>query len=155
MTANAPRICPNRNPLTASSALEAVAAGLNGIKRDGHFSDAAMADPLFKSPDRVRDYRLAESEMGVATFLRGMQAWGEAFAGPAVALAGFRLARLIDSGTTNALPVSGLLHKLIGANADGYISDRELLDMQEEVIAAGAVVDTLRSRMADLKAGVR
>lgn len=154
MTDHRPHISPNRAPVSASSGLEAIASGLNSIKGEGHFSDATLADPLFKSPDRIRDYRLAHSEMGVLTFLRGVQAWGEAFAGPALGLVGYRLARL-DRGKIEALPVSGLLHKLIGANADGHICDRELLEMAEDVIAAGAVIDTLRSRLADLKAGVR
>lgn len=155
MTDRAPRIRPNRHIITASSALEAVAAGLNAIKNDGHYSDAVLADPLFKSPDRVRDYRLAHSEMGVATFLRGVAAWGEAFAGPALGLAGYRLARLEDDGKIEALPISGLLHKVIAANADGHISDRELLDMGDEITSAGAVLDTLRDRRASLKAGAR
>ncbi len=153
MASTPPRFCHNRAAFSATSGLEAVAAGLNAVKHGQ--SDAAMADPLFKSPDRVRDYRLGHSEMGAVTFARGVAAWGEAFGGPLLALAGYRLARLEGGGDTGALPVSGLLHKLIAANADGYICDRELLDMAGDVVAAGAVIDTLRSRLADLKAGVR
>lgn len=154
MNDNPSHFLPNRHPFSASSALEAIAFGLNSIKADGHLSDMSLADPLFTSPDRVRDYRLAHSEMRVSTFLRGLSAWGEAFAGPAMALVGYAPFAL-QRGKVDALPVCSLLHKLIAAKTDGHISDSELLDMAPEVMATGAAVDTLRARIADLRAGVR
>ncbi|MFA7441140.1 MAG: hypothetical protein WCZ66_09235 [Sphingomonadaceae bacterium] len=146
-----PQIHKKSPPFSASDALEVIGSSLSRIKFRTGLSDARLADPLGKSPDRLRDYRDANSEMGVTTFLRGVQEWGVEFANPALALAGYRLVACRDAetcDTAKAVKLSSALTAVLKAAADGVIDDTELRAMRPEIEAAGRAIDELRERMA-------
>lgn len=146
-----PHIHRKTPPFSASDALEVIGGSLSRIKFRTGLSDARLADPLAKSPDRLRDYRDANSEMGVTTFLRGVQEWGAEFANPVLALAGYRLAAHAVAETCDtrkALKLSAALTAVLSASDDGVIDDDELRAMAGEIEAAGRALDELRARMA-------
>jgi hypothetical protein len=135
---------------SASSALQAMADAITDIKRRDQLTDGAIGDMLHKSPDRVRDYRLADSDMGLVTFLRACRRWGEDM-NPVMALAGYRLVRTDRADTCDiakGITLSGALHRVLDAVRDGTICEAELAGMADEIREAGAVMDELRDRLA-------
>lgn len=139
---------------SATSALQAVADVLTEIKRRDQLTDGAIGDVLHKSPDRVRDYRLADSDMGLVTFLRAVRRWGEDL-NPVLALAGYRLTRSERAATCDmakGITLSAALHRVLDAVRDGKISRDELAGMADEITEAGCVMDELRSRLAEARA---
>jgi hypothetical protein len=139
---------------SATSALQAIADVLTDIKRRDQLTDGAIGDALHKSPDRVRDYRLADSDMGLVTFLRAVRRWGEDM-NPVLALAGYRLTRSERADTCDiakGITLASALHRVLDAVRDGKISGDELAGMADEITDAGAVMDELRSRLAEARA---
>ena len=144
---------------SASSALESIAGQLRAIKHSTGLTDARLADPLYKSPDRLRDYREAASEMGAVTFLRAVAAWGCAFGDEPLALAGFRLVPLTtDEATSDAAkiaPIASALAAVANAAADGVISDAELLAHAAQIDDLYCIADELKARLNGARLGRR
>ena len=139
---------------SATSALQSMADVLTDIKRRDQLTDGAIGDVLHKSPDRVRDYRLADSDMGLVTFLRAIRRWGDDM-NPVLALAGYRLARTDRAETCDmakGVTLSAALHRVLDAVRDGTICADELAGMADEIRDAGAVMDELRDRLARARA---
>lgn len=134
---------------SVTSALEAIADTLSAIKRRDQLTDGAIGDALNRSPDRVRDYRLAASDMGASTFLLAIRRWGEDFS-PVLALAGYRLTRLRDASTCDhrkAAKISKALSELLNGLADGELTDDEVRAASQQIHAAGRAIDELRERV--------
>ena len=150
---------PNNNRMwsniSETSVNTAIAVVLTDIKAERDLTDLQLGLKVGRSADAAALYRKGESGMSAATLVASTVALGPAMANAAFGLAGYVLVKLDYASRTDALPVVSLLHKMMATSPDGRFSDRELLDMAAEVADAGAVIDTLRSRLADLQAGVR
>jgi hypothetical protein len=155
-----PHIRTNPPPFSASAALEGIADSLSAIKHSSGLSDARLADPLFKSPDRLRDYREGHSEMGAIAFIRACAAWGPAFADAPLGLAGYRLVPTDAAGTSCDVSKVSTLAQTLAAIAQqttpdspggASITDDELLKLVPALEAASLVIDELRQRAARVR----
>lgn len=59
---------------------------------------------------------------------------------------------MLEAQRSNAtLPLAAALHKVAAAESDGIKTDAELLDMEDELRAAGRMIDALLDRIAEVR----
>jgi hypothetical protein len=117
---------------------------------DEHMTDAKLGRILGKGADSAGNYRVANTEMGVSTFVRGVAEWGERFGNPAMALAGFELRRIHPPQPTTTDAKIAKLATTIATLSQ--LSAGSLTEQQRR--ALGNHIDDLRLIADELAAGV-
>ncbi|MDH7640544.1 hypothetical protein [Sphingomonas oryzagri] len=139
---------------SASILLETIGVSLGRLKDRDRLTYADVGRVLGKGEDTAAKYRDATAEMGVVSFILGCREWNGAFANDVMSLVGMRVVPIDSSDATDrdALPaITGLLHEVALAFADdGKIDDEEIVEMRNEIEAAGHVIDMMRMRLKAL-----
>lgn len=151
-----PLIHGTRGFVPASKLLEAIGGSVDAIKKEDGLTWVEMGEALGKSDDQVGKYALSLATMDALTFLRACQVWNGRFANKVFSLLSMTLvdtaASSIGDLRRGLLDITQLLAGLQLAMLDGDLDDNEIEGLDAQIEAAGALVDALRLRLAQIRA---
>jgi len=127
---------------SADSAREAIADSLMMEQAARGLTDAEVGELAHKSRDRVLEWRGRTADMPLVCWLRLVKAWGPAFAWRPLSLLGFRLVALSAPKVPDPNALARLDLRL------REIEPRDIVTIEAEIEAAGALLDHLRLQLA-------
>ncbi len=130
----------------AETLREAIADSIEHQRLNRGLTDSDVGELTHKSRDRVGQWRARSADMPLSAWFRLLRAWGPAFAWRPLALAGYRLVRLAPA---TAAPDPNALARLDLRMRE--IEDRDIIALEREIEAAGALVDHLRQQLAEAR----
>lgn len=144
-----PLIVGRRAIVPASDLLETLGESLDRIRKDDKLTLLDVAAVLGKSDDQAGKYCNGTADMGVVSFLRGVQAWNGRFANKTLALIGSKVGTLTPGeGSERRIQtiVARFQLELSIALEDEDLSPEEFERLQPLLDAMDAAGDSLRAK---------
>lgn len=130
----------------ADTLREAIADSIEHERLNRGLTDSDVGELTHKSRDRVGQWRARAADMPLSAWFRLLRAWGPAFAWRPLALVGYRLVRLAPA--TNNIDANALARLDLRMRE---IEDKDIITLEREIEAAGALVDQLRLELAQAR----
>jgi hypothetical protein len=152
-----PMIHGRRGFVTASSLLGAAGAALTAIKKEDHMTWKDVGEAIGVGDDQAAKYGDGISTMNFITFIRACQCWNGRFANSVFGLSDLHLSEsakdtIINDIRRGMLAFSELMVGLQRAMLDDELDENELEELGSMIETAGAFLDQLRNRLANIRA---